>query len=870
MLDGIAVRGDHPAVITVAGETVETHACTDIADRVLRLAAGLRRHGVAVGEPVALFAPNSADWLVARLAIAAAGAVAAAIDDLATSEEAAMVIRDGGCRRILAAASHLPELRSLAEADDLEVFVLGGEDGSAAGARSWTELFAERPAALPPPAADAPAMLVYTSGTTGRPKSFALTNANIAANVEAILGETVIGPEDRLLLPLPLHHVYPFVVGALVPLSAGAAIVLPESATGQHVVRALKLAGATGIVGVPRLYEALLAGLKGRVAARGRLAEAVFSALLGLSMRTGRRFGLRLGRRLFSGVHRQMGPELRLLVSAGAKLEAEYAWQLQALGWEVLTGYGLAETASAFTGNLPGRQRIGSEGRPLNAGEIRIGDGEIQLRGPSVFAGYRNNPEANREAFTPDGWFRTGDQGHLDAEGYLYVTGRIKELIVLGGGKNVQPEEVEKVYGASPYIREVAVLERSGALVALVVPDLDAIQKSGSARIEDVVRVALTTAGKAMAPYQRLSGFAIMREPLPRTRLGKYRRFQLQGLYEAAKAGIRREPAALSAEDRALLARSPGREIWALLKRKCPEKPLGLDASPQIDLGIDSLEWLSIGLELEAALGIRVGEDRLAAAESVRALIAVVEAASAEAPASSEPVRDLSQPSAEDERWLEPPGPAATPVRLGLYGLNWLLMRLLFRLRVTGLERLPPRGPFVIAANHASDLDPLIVAAGLPYSRMRRTYWGGDRTRLFGTAPTRWLAHALNVFPVDERAPSSALAMATAVLSRGESLIWFPESWRTPTGGLQAFLPGLGRVLSARPVPVVPAYIRGTFEALPRDRRVPRLGRVELVLGSARSVDELMRGGRGDAPALRIVHALRQEVATLAGEALDD
>ena len=197
------------------------------------------------------------------------------------------------------------------------------------------------------------------------------------------------------------------------------------------------------------------------------------------------------------------------------------------------------------------------------------GEGEIQLRGPSVFAGYLDNPDANRAAFTEDGWFRTGDLGRVDDDGYVYVSGRLKEMIVLGGGKKIFPEELEKRYGASPFIREVAVLERRGALVALVVPDAAAIRSSANPSVEAVVRVALASVAQGLPSHERLSGFVVARQPLPRTRLGKYQRFLLPRLYDEALAG--RGPRAakpLSDEDRALLAGPKAAAAWRVLQAR--------------------------------------------------------------------------------------------------------------------------------------------------------------------------------------------------------------------------------------------------------------------------------------------------------------
>ncbi|MFQ6017946.1 MAG: AMP-binding protein [Kiloniellaceae bacterium] len=873
LLRAMAPRGNQPAVMAVRrGEAVETWSYARIADHAWRLAAGLAQAGVRPGEPVALCAPNRPEWVVVGFAIIAAGALVVPIDDLSTDAELAATVTDSNARWVFTTGAHLAALRSLPNGPDLKLFVLDDGAAQAEDVPSWLSLLAERSEGLPDLDPEAPAMLVYTSGTTDAPKPFTLSHANLAANVQAIASENLLGPARRVLLPLPLHHAYPFVIGLLTPLTSGATGVFPEAVTGPHLLEALRAAKVTVMVGVPRLYSAMLSGLQARVAARGRVAKLTFRGLLSLATWALRRFGLRVGRGLFGSLHAQIGPDLRLMVSGGARLEPEVIWALEGLGWQVLSGYGLAETGSVFTGNLPGRQRIGSEGRPLAGGEIHIaepdadGIGEIQLRGDSVFSGYRNNPQANREAFTADGWFRTGDLGYLDADGYLYVTGRAKEMIVLGGGKNVFPEELEKTYSASPFIREIAVLERSGRLFALVLPDLEAIQATSGARIEDVLRVTLHGLGLQLPSYRRLSGFAIAREPLPRTRLGKYRRFFLPELYEQAEKGAARvRPAEPSEQDRALLAGSPAREVWDLLATRYPQKSLALDASPQLDLGVDSLEWLSLTIELNDRLGIRLTEEDIARVATVRDLLhAAADAARRVPDTGAEAGPEGARP--DEARWLSPTGPALAALAVTVHAVNRLTMRLVFRLRAVGIEHLPRQGPYMLAANHVSDLDPLALAAALPAGRIRQVYWGGDAARLFSNPGTRLLCRALHIFPLDERFPDSSLAMGSAILARGNVLAWFPEAWRSPTGELQRFLPGIGRLLARSGVPVVPVVIRGTFEAMPRWRRLPRPHRIRVTFGYPLETAKLEASGHGATPESRIAEALRHEVAQLGRE----
>lgn len=865
LVDGLAARGSQPAIVTVAGDATTTIDYATLGDRALRLAGALVAQGVARGEPVFLLGPNSADWIAVRLALAAIGAVAVALDDLSTAAELTVLIPDSGAVRGFVSRAHLPTVRALEHGETLALHLLDG-DAIELGAPPWQRLLGAAQAPLPPIAPDDPAMLVYTSGTTGSPKSFPLSHANLLANIEAIVAMKVVGPGDRALLPLPLHHVYPLLVGVLTQLGAGTAVVLPEGVAGPQIVRALRAGEVTLLIGVPRLYAALAAAIEARIATRGALARRLFRLMLGASIAADRRLHWSLGRALFGSLHRQMAPTLRLLVSGGAKLEAELVWRLRGLGWAVLSGYGLAETSSILTGVRPAEVRVGSEGYPLQGAGLRIADpdaagvGEIEVRGPSVFAGYRSPAEANAAAFTGDGWFRTGDLGTVDADGFLTVTGRVKEMIVLGGGKKVFPEELEQVYAGSPYIRELAVLEQSGALVALVVPELDKIAASGNLQVADVLRVALTERTSTLPSYQRLAGYALTREPLPRTRLGKYQRFRLPALYASAKAGAAPTVTAeLTSADRAFLAEPLIAALWAWLKARYPDKTIGLETSPQLDLGIDSLEWVTITLELEQRFGCHLAEEDASRIATVRDLLRV--AAEAQGNLVAPTPTTLT---AEQESWLAPPAPLYRLLGLGLQAVVRLVLRFGFRLRVEGREHLPAKAPFVIACNHVSDLDPAIVAIALRPAQLRDLHWGGDRGRLFTSGWGRLLARIARIFPVDERTPAVTLALARRVLEQGEALAWFPESWRSPTGELQRFLPGIGVVLADSGPAVIPARIFGAFEAWPRDRRWPRLHPVRIVFGAAVSPDQLAAEGPGETRPLRIAAALQARVAGLA------
>ena len=832
----LAGQGDKPCLISLDGETVRRISCASLASQIFALAAGLRETGIGPGETVGLIAPNGPEWVVARLALGCTGALVHALDDLYSDTELRIALEEARCGSVLTSAGHVAQLREIDPACKLVVL----DDTPVADATPWRRLFLPNPQPLPPIDPDAPAMLVYTSGTTGKPKAFLLTSSQLWANVAALKGSGLIGPGDRALLPLPLHHVYPFLVGVLTVFSCGATLVFPQEVGGPQILRALALAEVTAIIGVPRLYTALVSGLEAKVTASGGLSAAMFHTLLSFSIWMRRRYGINAGRWLLGSVRKRLGPKLRLLACGGALLQPEVMWPLVGLGFDVRTGYGLAETASIFTGNIPGIDRLGSEGKAF-AGELRIapveegaetGEGEIQLRGPTVFSGYRNNDEANRQAFTEDRWFRTGDIGRLDADGFLYVTGRIKEMLILGGGKKVLPEDLEKHY-AGPFIKELAILERDGALVALVLPNLEAIRDAGYPRVDEVIRVALSEAALTLPSYERIAGYRLVREALPKTRLGKYQRFKLPTIYDAAKTSRAKPQGELTADDKALLESEPARTIFNLLKTRYAGKPVNLDASPLLDLGIDSLEWVALALVIEQQAGVHLDESQAGESLTVRDLLHQASA--------SKPAAPAAESETAVQHWLKPANPALRLVAKLLYLANAALMSSLFRLTVRGRENVPA-DPFVLVANHESDLDPMLVAAAL--GSTRRVHWGGDAVRLFSRRWTHPLWRALRVFPANERRASETLAIALEVLRRGENLIWFPESWRSPDGKLQHFLPGIGQILSQVSVPVVPAFIEGAFEAMPRTRKLPRFrlpitvvfGRPEQPAGTPQSI----------------------------------
>jgi len=854
-----AARGDAVAIQAFGEDAVQEVSYRALHERAGRVARGLEARGVARGDRVLLCAPNSPDWIAAYFGIVSIGAVAVPVDDQASVDMLRGVIRHAAPRFAFTSARHVERLAGTPEA--LGEHHLIDPTASPSSLETFADFEPERSVDIDP---DQVASLLYTSGTTGTPKAVPLSHRNLASDASALIAAKLIDARDRVLMPLPLHHTYPFTVGMLTVLGLGARIVMPAGVTGPEITGAAKAAKATALLGVPSLYEAVWQSIEARVKASGRRREKLFRRLLSFSGESRRLVGVPIGRWLFRSVHSAVGPSLRILGCGGAKLDERLAQNLESLGWTVLTGYGLTETSPVLTFNAPRRRRLGTEGRPIPGVEIRIDKrpdaphGEIQARGPNVFSGYFENPEATRDAFTPDGWFRTGDLGFVDADGFLHIVGRSKEVIVLPDGKNVFPEDVEPRY-ATPLLKEIGIFERNGRLVAVVVPDEDEVRRRGGLAVLTLLKDELEQLASALPPYQRIVDFRAVREPLPRTRLGKIRRHELPGIFDRAdKRELADVPVELSDEDRALIeASDKTRAVWRWLEERYPDRALHVDMSPQFDLQIDSLGWVSMTLELEQRFGIALPAAAVSRVLSLRDLLVEVRRAEENGPAPAARVpADAPKPQG---RFLRAAGAL-------LFALNDVLIRLLYRLDVEGADKLPPDRCLAITPNHASYLDPLAIAAALPRRVLKDTHWAGWVGVMYAGALSTFVSRATRVFPVDpDQDLAGAIGTARALLDRGASVVWFPEGRRSPTGELLPFRPGVGVLLKESPCLVVPTHVSGTYEAWPSKQSRPRFGgRLRVAFGEPVTVGALVAEGHGETDELKIVDALARRVAALA------
>jgi long-chain acyl-CoA synthetase len=738
-----------------------------------------REHGIAKRDTVMLWSESRPGWVVALWACLLEGVVLVPVDPQSSIALVQRIAAKARVRLVLI-GDKVPAMP-----DRVPVWRLADLEKSRGAAPAPVDLDN-----------DDVAEIVFTSGTTAEPKGVVITHRNLVANLDPVAREVAkyrkyAGPflPLRILNLLPLSHLFGQSLALFLPPLIPASVVFVSGTSGREIVRQVHSRRVSALVAVPKILEIL------RDYVVRQFPEATEEARGSWPLRWWR----------FRRVHRLLGWKFWCFVSGGAPLPPDLEQFWSHLGYVVVQGYGLTETAPIVTLSHPFHVRRGTVGKPLGGVNVRIADdGEVLVRGDNVTGGYFESPEETAAAIH-DGWLHTGDVGELDAEGHLHIRGRKKEMIVTPEGLNVFPEDVEKVLNLIAGVRESAVIgkDRVHAVLALDPGiDADAVVREANRQLEDhqkIRSVSIWTGGE-----------------LPRTQsTRKLRRAEV-----ATAIGTGQRTAAKPESTLASLVHK-----YASDRNVTPETTLD-------ELGLSSLDRVELMMDLEQQLDSSIDESAFAAVRRVADL--------ARPPTPAEPIHFPAYARTRLAKLLR---------RVALPALLLPLTRIFAHIKVSGRENLKTiRGPVIFAANHQSHLDVPVILASLPAPwryrvapAMSKEFFDAHffpqrhrwRDRLTNTLNYRLSTLFFNAFPIPQKEAGAgqSIRYMGELAEEGWSILIFPEGDRTEAGEIRRFQPGVGMIASHLRLPVVPVRIKGLDRVLHRSSKFPSPGRVQVHVG---------------------------------------
>ena len=775
------------------------------------LAARLDTAGIRKGDAVVFWSENRPEWIVAFWACILIGAVVVPIDYRASPNFLARVARIVRARLVLI-GQDVPPISAPLDAPQWHLREIDWHDGA--------------PPAVPVASEDV-AEIIFTSGATAEPKGVVITHRNVLANIIPVEREILKYKQYakpfsplRFLNLLPLSHMFGQAMATFIPPVLAGQVIFMRGYNPVEIVSQIKRRRISVLVSVPKILDVLREHVSRASPSIGRAMVTVDGE------RRLQPSGVHFARRwwIYRDVHKLFGLKFWAFIVGAAPLDQDLERFWAELGFAVVQGYGLTETAPIVTLNHPFSTKKGSVGKAIAGVEMKIADdGEILVRGENVTKGYFNAAAETAQAFE-DGWFHTGDVGELGPDGQLYIRGRKKEMIVTPEGLNVFPEDVEKVLNQIAGVREAAVVGASLGTEERVHAVLVLEPGTDSTAIERIVR----DANARLDDHQKIRRAMIWPEPeLPRT----------EGTRKLKRAAVR-EWVKNGGTPR--LAQQGADQLTALLAKYAGRADIAPETTIE-ELGLSSLDRVELMVALEEAFQTRVDESAFANARDLGQLRTLMAHSSASDAPPAEPV-DFP---AWNRSW-----PARALRRVSLPTWILPLARVFAWIGVEGHEHLRTiEGPVIFAANHQSHMDTPVILAALP-ARLRYRVAPAMAKEFFKAhfypdqySRAAWFTNSLNyylaalffnAFPLPQREAGArqTLRYIGEVLADGFSVLIFPEGRRSDTGAIDRFRPGIGMIASRLGVPIVPVRIDGLDKVLHHSASMARPGRVRVAFGA--------------------------------------
>ncbi len=753
-----------------------------------KVATFLQQHNVKKGDKVLVLAPNSPYWICIYWGCLLSGAVIVPLNIQSTFQMVTRIAKQTEASLFFSYAFFKHTLENI-PTYNIELL---------------PELLKEISTTFQQPeiTPDDLIQILYTSGTTGAPKGVILTHNNILSNMQTLMKMIPLqGHKERLLSILPLSHIMEQTVGFLIPFSMGAHIIYTHSYSAIREL--LQRYSITRMVAVPEFLKVFMEKIEDQAEQKNKL----------WLLKKMRKFSLVIGnqlvaRILFRRVLKQFGGKLKTIICGGAPLDSTLEIKWEAFGIEIMQGYGLTETSPVIATNSYQGHRIGSVGKVIPGIDVKIDSGNILVKGPSVFQGYFKNDERTREAFTPDGYFKTDDVGEFDANGFLHLKGRKKYMILGPGGQNVHPEDIEHELNEIPEVQDSCVLglEKAGGHVQIHAVLL-CNQKCDGQNIID-------QANKQLASYQQIASWSLWPDDdFPRSATRKIKKQEVLEFVEQHKEQT----------PQATLSHSP---LLRILSQLTGTETSHITKTTKIipELGLDSLGQVELIMRIEQEYHVAVDQANITSDTTLDELEDMI--------AKHKPI----PPTPPLKRW--PRWKFVTFIRLIFQSILFFISRLFCKVHVRGKQYLTDiRGPVIFMSNHVSYFDPFVITRALPIRIRFKLAYAAALDALYEkfwmfVFPAEFF---FNAFPFPRKEKENikqGLEYMGQLIDQGHSIVLFPEGTFGKTEELLPLKKGAGLVAIQMGVPVVPVKIKGNQKIFPYDVKFPRsCGAVSVIFG---------------------------------------
>lgn len=770
----------------------------EVFEKADRYAEVLSAAGVTAGDRVAFVSESCPEWTIAFLAVCKLHCTAALIDaSMAAAELTEFIDRSD----VRAAFFSQKTADKFQEMPPFLFPVFGILDASPlAGCR--TTVSSDLPATADRD--EEIACIIFSSGTTRKAAGIMHCHNSLIQTTQMTLREQRLTSEERFLSVLPNSHIYGLICLVLGPALSGAQVHYIESLSADAVLGAFAEVHPTVLPGVPKLYELFMTQILRKINAKA-VTRVMFNTFFPICLKLRRKNGSLLGKKLFKSIHEGFGGSLRFLCSAGAPLSKEVADFYYGTGFNILITYGATETNIPTVGNRPEDIQTDSCGKPYPAVSLKISDsGELLIKSPYMMKGYFRDEKATKAAFTEDGWFRTGDIGTQDENGYVRITGRSKENIVLANGKKMTPDDVEEKYSDLPGVKEFVIcgVPHEGAnyddIHAFIVPETTAKERL------DAISAAIREKSAQLTQYMRVAKTHFVAE-IPRTSLQKPKRYLLkqQALSEPQTSDEAPQMSVADENDmlttvRQIVARTANTDV----------QNVSTDTKIFSELSVDSLSAINLALELEDVYHVNI-ESYYYDEMTVLDVVAALQNKGTKKEAIGQADVVYPQTKTDSDYYA--------------YCFFRNAARFCYKLRVHNFENVPTDTGFILCANHVSKIDYLYIASAFSKARYQKLCCMAKK-ELFRNDPfSRKLIKAAGMVPVDR----SGINMKTMnslceKLHENWGVVIHPEGTRSADGIFREMKSGASVLAIDAGVPIVPVYVKGAYDILPRDRKMLR------------------------------------------------